>query len=93
MKESFINKLQKFINVGFTYADLLVLIDKQRDFLLTKNILEKTEPNELNALWYTLDWLEKYFSFAKEDGLIIGTANRSVALIFDQYSKSLNKNL
>ncbi|MES2287890.1 MAG: hypothetical protein V4547_19535 [Bacteroidota bacterium] len=90
MKEQFISKLQKFISVPFTYENLCIVIDKQRDFLLTKNIMDKTEPNELNALWHTLDDLKEYFSFANEKGVVIVT-QVSVLLIFDINIKWIKK--
>ena len=73
MKENLIKLIQKFINTPFFYADLLVYLDKQKDFLLQESILQKTETNEYNSLWDTICFLERHFLFAKEPNYIIGS--------------------
>ena len=82
MKENLIKTIQKFLNAPFEYADLLVMLDKQKDFLLQKTILDKTEDCEYNALWDTICCLEKFFAYADSPNLVIG-AQISVLGIFD----------
>jgi len=67
------------------------MLDKQKDFLLTKNILEKTEDCEYIALWDTIMELEKIFLFAKEPNWVIGTQT-SVLGIFDRNFKERKEN-
>lgn len=80
------------MNVPFTYVDLCTLLEKQRNFLLTKPILENTDATELNALYYTCDDLEKYFSFASNEHVVIAT-QISVLRIFDNNFKWIQKAL
>jgi hypothetical protein len=87
MKENLIKTLQKFLNSPFRYVELLNILDKQKDFLLTKNILEKTEGYEYNALWDTISDLEKTFLYAKAPNLAIA-ARISVLGIFDRNFKN-----
>ena len=82
MKEKIIKDIQKFINIGFNYSQLLIFLDKQKDFLLKKNILEKTEECEYNALWDTILDLEKFFLFGNKPSLVI-KARISILKIFD----------
>ena len=91
MKENLIKTIQKFLNTPFRYADLLVMLDKQKDFLLTKNILEKTEDCEYNALWDMIMELEKIFLYANAPNLVIG-AEISVLGIFDRNFKERKEN-
>ncbi len=90
MKENLISIIQKFLNKPFTYAEILVILDKQKDFLLTKNILDKTEDCEYNALWDTIFDLEKCFLPFKDPNLIIG-CQLDVLEIFDYNFKERRK--
>lgn len=86
MKESLIKTIQKFLNTPFRYSDLLVMTDKQKDLLLTKNILYKTEDCEYNALWDTIIDIEKVFLYANATQLVI-SAEISVLGIFNRNFK------
>ena len=86
MRENLIKVLQKFFNSPFRYKDAMNFLDKQKDFLLTPNVLNKTEEHEYNALWDTVLNLEKSFSYAKEPNLVMAT-RLSVLLIFDNNFK------
>lgn len=90
MKENLIKTIQKFLNTPFRYAELLAMLDKQKDFLLQKNILDKTEDCEYNALWDTICYLEKFFAYADAPNLVIG-AEISVLGIFDYNYKERRK--
>lgn len=92
MKENLIKTIQKFLNTPFRYSELLKILDKQKDFLLTKIILEKTEDCEYNALWDMIMELEKIFLYANAPNLVIG-AEISVLGIFDRNFKERKKNL
>lgn len=91
MKEKLIKEIQKFINSSFRYSELLKFLDKQKDFLLQKNILEKLEDCEYNALWDTICYLERFFAYANAPNLIIG-CELSVLKTFDSNYKERKKN-
>lgn len=91
MKENLIKTIQKFLNTPFRYTELLKMLDKQKDFLLQNNILDKTEDCEYNALWDTILDLEKFFAYGNADNLVIG-AELSVLLVFDTNYKERRKN-
>lgn len=82
MKDNLINNIQKFINSPFKYSDLLIFLDKQKDFLLQESILDKTEECEYNAIWDTIMDLQKVYEFANKSNLIIGT-KYSVLTLFN----------
>jgi uncharacterized protein YjcR len=86
MKDNLIKLVQKFINTPFSYLELLIFLDKQKYFLLQKNILEKTEDCEYNSLWDTMLCLEDFFSFANSNNLII-ISEISVLSIFNSNYK------
>lgn len=90
MKENLIKTIQKFLNTSFRYSELLAMLNKQKDFLLQNNILDKTEDCEYNALWDTICDIEKYFVYANKPNLAIG-AEISVLGIFDYNFKERRK--
>ncbi len=90
MKEKLIKEIQKFLNQPFKYSALLLFLDKQKDFLLQPNILDKAEEYEYNALWDTIIELEKYFNYAKETNMTIG-CQLSVLGLFDHNLKERKK--
>ncbi len=83
MKEDLIKNLQKFIDKPFFYKELLEYLDKQKDILLQEKVIEKTEKNDYNALWDTINDIEKLFSYAKEPNFVIGSSNISVLKRFN----------
>lgn len=87
MKEKLIKEIQKFLNAPFKYASLIAFLDKQKDFLLQKNVLDKTDEAEYNALWDAILDLEKFFSYANDPMLTIG-AEISVLRVFDSNLKN-----
>ena len=93
MKESIIKSIQKFLNQPFKYAALTLFLDKQKDFLLQPNILEKTEECEYNALWDTIIYLEGLFKYAKRTEMTIAIDDLSVLLIFDTNYKERKAHL
>ena len=90
MKENFIKGIQKFLNMPFKYRDLLIFLDKQKDFLLRKDILEKTEEAEYNALWDVITELESFFVYAKGENMTIGV-EMSVNRLFEYNYKKRNE--
>jgi hypothetical protein len=82
MKDGFLKIIQKFLNTPFQYVDLLAMLDKQKDFLMDENILNKTEEREYNSLWDTVICLEKYFEYAKDSCFVI-YSKVSVKGVFD----------
>ena len=86
MKEALIKTIQKFLNTHFWYAALLIMLDKQKDLLLTKNVLDKTDDFEYNALWDTIIELEKMFLYANAPNWVIG-AEISVLKVFNDNLK------
>lgn len=84
MKDNLINAIQKFLNTPFYYSALIVMLDKQKDFLLQKNILDKADDCEYNALWDTICYLENHFAFAKEPNWIIG-CEISISKLYNNY--------
>ena len=86
MKENLIKAIQKFLNRPFRYSELLIFLDKQKDFLLQKNIIDKTEDCEYNALWDTILEVEKKFKYADAPNLVIG-CEMSILKTFDDNFK------
>jgi len=92
MKENLTKTIQKFLNTPFKYTELLAMLDKQKDFLSQKNILDKTDECEYNALWDTINDLENFFAYAKTPNLTIG-AEVGVLAIFNYNYAERNKSL
>lgn len=94
MKESLIQGIQKFLNTPFKYTELILFLDKQKDFLLQKHILDKSEDCEYNALWDTVLCLENEFKFADKPNLIVGTQYSVLSLFNYNYKwrKAVSKN-
>ncbi len=86
MKENLIKIVQKLLNNAFRYADLATLINKQKDMLLSPNVLDKIEECEYNALWDMLIELENIFAYGNKPELSMA-AEISVLRIFDQNYK------
>lgn len=91
MHEKLIKEIQKFLNQPFRYDELIKMLDKQKDFLLQKNVLDKTDDCEYNALWDTILDLEKFFLYGNEPNLTIGV-KISVLAVFDYNLKQRKKN-
>lgn len=90
MKDGIIKSIQKFINSPFTYKDLLAMLDKQKDFILEKNVIEKIDDHTYNAIWDTILMLENHFSFANSEKYVIAS-EVSVSKIFDYNLKCRTK--
>jgi hypothetical protein len=90
MKENLIKTLQKFLNSPFKYAELLVILDKQKTLLLQENVILKTEECEYNALWDTVLEIEKNFAIFNKPNLVINT-EFSVTILYDHNFKSRQK--
>ncbi len=71
MFEKLIKEIQKFVNTPFRYADLLLLLDKKKDFLLSKNILENSDEFEYNAMWDMIIDLEEQLLILEGENLVI----------------------
>jgi len=91
MSERLIKEIQKFLNAPFRYADLIKFLDKKKNFLLHKNIIDKTNEREYNALWDTINDLERLFLFGNKPQLVIGT-KVSVLKIFNYNLSERTKN-
>ena len=90
MKENLIKQIQKFLNAPFRYSDLLIFLNKQKNLLLQKNILDKTDGYEYNAIWDTILEVEGIFKYADAPNLVIG-CEMSVLKTFDDNFKSRKK--
>jgi len=64
MEKKFINGLQKSINKTSSYSELLLFLEKQKDFLLSNNLFDKIESEKYNSMWDTLYFLKSYFKFS-----------------------------
>lgn len=71
MFEKLIKEIQKFINTPFRYSDLVILLDKKKDFLLSKNILENSDEFEYCAMWDMMIDLEEQLKILEDKNLVI----------------------
>lgn len=53
--------LKKFLGRAFTYQELMLQLNKQREVLVKANI-DGVSDVEYNAIWDTFNYVEKYFS-------------------------------
>jgi hypothetical protein len=85
--EKVVLTIQKFLNGSFKHTELFAMLDRQKDFLLQKHVLYKTDDNEYNALWDTMGCVEEFFAYGKSPNLVIGVANFSVLGVFNHNYK------
>lgn len=86
MKDTVIKTLQKFLNGIFTYDQLLIFLDQQKDFLLKDYVIDNTERSEYNALWDTVLYLQRYLSYADKPNTLIA-CEINVLQLFDNNLK------
>ena len=86
MKENIIKLVQKLLNSSFRYSELLALTNKQKDLLISPNVIDKLEECEYNALWDMLIELENIFAYGNKPGFSMA-AEISVLRIFDSKYK------
>ena len=86
IQDSLIKGVQKFLNAPFYEQELLIFLDKSKDFLLQPYVISKTEDNIYNSLWDMLLSVEKEYSFGIKTSIIIGT-KISVLAIYDYHYK------
>lgn len=85
MKDNLIKTIQKFLNVGFRYVDLLAFFEKQEELLLRPAILNAFPEKEYSAMWDTIDHIRFDFAFANQERYVIAPHNYSVSKMFDYH--------
>ena len=87
MRENLIKTIQRFINSPFRHSDLVVFLDKQKDFLLQPNVIDKADELEYNSLWDVICDIEVFLNYGKSERMAMACEISVLKLYDDNYKQ------